>query len=325
MKKLFVLMSLLVVAAACTVPPTNTNTTANANTAEQPSAPAMTEADAIAKEKSIWETVKNKDYDGFAGMLANDEMEVTSEGVLEKAGSVAMVRDFEPTELTFSDWKFIPIDKDAWVVTYTVNVKGKYKGKDFPPDTVRGSSAWSYRDGKWVAVYHQESHLMNTPPPPPVPAASPKAAASPAASPATTTTTSDVVADEKMVWDFFKAHQYDAFADLLAPEFIEVEPNGVFDKAGSVKGVQDFDFTKATTTEFKSLNIDADAALVTYLLTMPGAKPEQERHSTIWAKRDAKWLAIFHQGTAVTQPAGSASPGMNASPSPAMMMSPSPK
>jgi len=49
------------------------------------SAPAMTEADAIAKEKAVWDTVKNKNYDGFASMLASDEMEVTGgDGVLEK-------------------------------------------------------------------------------------------------------------------------------------------------------------------------------------------------------------------------------------------------
>ncbi|MEP6741511.1 MAG: nuclear transport factor 2 family protein [bacterium] len=322
MKKLFVLISMLIVVAACTAPSTNQGNVNTSTAYEKPSAPAMTEADAIAKEKAVWDTVKNKDYDAFGNMLANDEMEVTADGVLQKAGSVSMVKDFEPSEITFSDWKFLSIDKDAWVITYTVNVKGKYKGKEMTPATVRGSSAWAYRDGKWIAVYHQECDVMNMPPPPP---AATKKAAAPATTPASITTTSDVIANEKMVWDFFKAGQFDAFASILATDAIEVEPNGVFDRAGIVKGIKDFDFSKTTTSEFKSLSIDSDAALVTYLLTNPGAKPEQERHSTIWAMRGGKWLAVFHHGTPAAHAMNANMPGMSMSPGTHAMTSPSPK
>jgi hypothetical protein len=326
MKKLFVLIAALIVVAACTAPPANRETVNSSTVSEKPSAPAMTEADATAKEKAIWDTVKNKDYDGFASMLASDEMEVTGgDGVLEKAGSVSMVKDFEPSEITFSDWKFMSIDKDAWVVTYTVNVKGKYKGKDFPPATARASSAWAYRDGKWLAVYHQETDVAKTPPPPPAKA---KPGATAAATPAQAMATSDVVANEKKLWDFLKAGQYDSFAAMLAPDSIEVEANGVFDKAGTLKGVQGFDFSKSTVSEFKSLSIDSDAALVTYLLTTPGAKPAEERHTTIWASRAGKWLAVFHQGTPVTRSMSSSSPAMpmnSSSPMKHAMTSSSPK
>jgi len=89
----------------------------------------MTEADAVAKEKAIWDTIKIKDYDAFANMLAEDQLEVTGEGVFDKAGSIASVKEFEPTDLTFSDWKFLSIDKDAYLIIYSVNMKGKYKAK----------------------------------------------------------------------------------------------------------------------------------------------------------------------------------------------------
>ena len=140
MKKIFALVSLLVVAAACAAPPTNREATVstNSNTNTAATTPAgMTEAVAITTEKAIWDTIKEKDYDAFASMLATDSMEVTPDGVLDKAGSVAGVKDFEPSEVTFSDWKFLPIDKDAFVVIYNVNVKGKYKGKEFPLETAR--------------------------------------------------------------------------------------------------------------------------------------------------------------------------------------------
>jgi hypothetical protein len=126
--------------------------------------------------------------------------------------------------------------------------------------------------------------------------------------PAQAAATSDPVANEKMIWGFLKAGQYDAFGAMLATDAVEVEPNGVFDKAGIINGVKGFDFSKSTVSEFKSLNIDSDAALVTYLLTTPGAKPAEERHTTIWAMRGGKWLAVFHHGTPATHAMSSPSP-----------------
>jgi len=267
MRKLFVLIAALIVVVACTAPPTNRESVNSSTVAEKPSAPPMTEADAIAKEKAVWDTVKNKDYAAFAGMLDTAQLEVTPDGVLEKAQSVSMVKEFEPTELTFSDWKLLSIDKDAYVVIYSVVAKGKYKGKDIPPTPVRASSAWANRDGKWLAIYHQECDVMNMPPP----SASTTKPAAPATTPAPATATSDPIANEKVIWSFLKAGQYDAFSAMLATDAIEVEPNGVWDKAGIMNDVKGSDFSKSTISDFKTLSIDSDAALVTYLVTNPGA------------------------------------------------------
>jgi hypothetical protein len=328
MKKLFVLISVLLVMAACTAPAPE-KTTVNSNMAEKPAAPAMTEADAIAKEKAIWDTLTKKDYVAFEAMLDNGQLEVSTEGaVQDKAGSVTMVKDFEPSEVTFSNWKFLSVDKDAFVVVYDASLKGKYKGKEFPPTTVHASSAWANRAGTWLAVYHQECEVMNMPPPPlPTTKAAPET--SPAATPAQAIMTVDTVANEKMVWDFLKAKQFDAFAAILATDAIEVEPNGVFDKAGIISDVKSFDFSKSSISDFKTLNIDSDAALVIYLVTNPNVKPAEERHATIWAMRDGKWMAVFHHGTPVNHSMSSASPGMSpmtsASPMKHEMSSPSPK
>ena len=120
MKKTFLLIAALIVTGACaTPPPANREVTPSATAS--PAAVVMTEAEAIAKEKAIWDTIKNKDWDAFGNMLAQDQMEVTGEGVLEKTASIASVKKFEPTEVVFSDWKFLSIDKDAFIVIYTAN------------------------------------------------------------------------------------------------------------------------------------------------------------------------------------------------------------
>jgi hypothetical protein len=169
--------------------------------------------------------------------------------------------------------------------------------------------------------------VMNSPAAPPP--ATKKPTASPATAPApAAATTADPIANEKVIWGFLKAGQVDAFGNLIATDAIEVEPNGVWDRAGIINSVNGMDFSKSTTSDFKALNIDSDAALVTYLVTMPGAKPSEERHSTIWALRDGTWKAVFHHGTPATKAMSSPSPAMAASsPSPMKheMASPSPK
>jgi hypothetical protein len=120
MKKIILIVSALIMAAACSAPSTNREPAppaANANASSEAAAP-MTEAGAIAAEKAIWDTIKNKDYAAFGNMLADDQLEVTSDGVRDKAASIATIKDFEPSEVVLSDWKFLSIDKDAFVVIY---------------------------------------------------------------------------------------------------------------------------------------------------------------------------------------------------------------
>ncbi len=305
MKKLLILVSLLIVAAACAAPPANqptVNTNRNSNVAAE--TPTVSEADATAKEKAIWETIKHKDYAAFADMLAEDQVEVSNDGVHDKAASIEGVKQFEPSETNFSDWKFLPIDKDGFLVAYTVAVKGKYQGKDFPLESMRCSSAWMRRNNKWLAVYHQECPLKKPMPP----AASSSSPAKPASSPAAKSETAaagpDPIANEKTVWDLFKSKNYDAFAALLAPDFLEVEPDNYYDKAGSVKAVSMFDASKVVLSDFKAVKLDGTSSLVTYMIKDPGSAPNGERHSTIWVNRDGKWWGLFHHGgTPVEKPA----------------------
>jgi hypothetical protein len=315
MKKLLILVSLLIMAVACakqSAPPT-LDTNRNTNLADDPTlAAAITEADATAREKAIWDTLKQKDYAAFANMVADDQIEVSTDGVHDKAASVAGVKMFEPSEVTFSDWKFLPIGKSGFVVAYTAAVKGKYDGKELPPMTAHCSSAWMRRNGKWLAVFHQESPATKPMPMPPPPAAS-KSAPSPAAKTEAVAAGPDPIANEKQVWELFKSKNYEAFAALLAPDFLEVEGDGYYDKAASVKSVSMFDASKAVLSEFKSANLDANTSLVTYLVTDPGIAPKGERHSTIYVNRDGKWWALLHHGgtpveappTATTKPAAS--------------------
>jgi hypothetical protein len=298
MKKILLLVSLLTLVAACANQPMeNKNMTSNANTGkDMKSMAAPSEADIIAKEKAAWDAFKKKDADAFGKLMTADYLEVVDAGVMDKATSIAGIKDFDVTDVSFSDWKMTSIDKDAVLLTYkATGVKGKYKGEDIPPGPYYEASAYVNRKGDWQAIYYQETLSAKMPPPPPAakkPASSPAGAA---AKPAETG--ADPIANEMIVWDLYKMKTWDGFGALLAPESMEVEATGVYDKAGSIKGVQEMDASQYDLSNWKSLAFDDDAKLVTYTVTMKGPKPEKEYHSTIWINRGGKWLALFHQGT----------------------------
>jgi hypothetical protein len=322
MKKTLTLVLALIVVASCAAPPTNRDAAVDTNrNANRPAdaAPAITEADAVAKEKAIWDAIKNKDYAGFEGMLADNFLEVLPDGVMDRAGSLAGVKQFEPSEINFSDWKFQSIDKDLFLVVYTVSVKGKFAGQEVPSDPVRSSSVWVYRGGKWLGAFHQECPVAKASPSPTNPAAAPKAATSPEATSTTVATGPDPIANETLVWDHLKSARYDAFADLLAPESIEVAPDNVHDKASTVRGVRMFDASKAVLSDWKTVKLNDNASLVIYVVKNAGGSREGERHSTIWANRSGKWLAVFHHGGTAVRNASSPLPPPKAS------VSPSPK
>jgi hypothetical protein len=305
MKKILALVFLLALAAACATQPSgNRDMTANANNANKPaetkSAGPASEADIIAKEKAAWDAFRKKDADVFGKMLAPDYLQVTDAGPMDKSTSIAGMKDFEITDVTFADWKMLPVDKDAVIITYTATVKGAFKGQAVPPGPYREASAYVNRNGEWVAIYYQES-LSRPPMASPSPA---KESAKPMTSPMAKPVDAgpDVTADEKLVWDAFKRKDFDAFGSYLANDSVEVEADGVFDKAGSIKGVQGMDFSKVTLSDWKTVKFDDDASLVTYTVKIPGMKPDTEYHSTIWINRNGKWQALFHMGTPAMAP-----------------------
>ncbi|HVG35494.1 MAG TPA: nuclear transport factor 2 family protein [Pyrinomonadaceae bacterium] len=131
-------------------PPTATST-GGSSSSDNP-----VEAMLIAREKEAWEQIKKKNGQGFSGYLAEDQIYVTKDGVHSKAETVKGVVEAGPTEIAFSDWKVVMIDKDAAIVTYTTKV-GAAMACGPEPMTQRESTVWVKRGGKWLAIFHQDT------------------------------------------------------------------------------------------------------------------------------------------------------------------------
>ncbi len=124
-----------------------------------------------------------------------------------------------------------------------------------------------------------------------------------AATQTATISEADVIARENQVWDALKRKDFDTFASFLAEDQMEVEPTGVYDRAGTLNAVKQVDFANSSLGDFKVLKLNNDAVVVTYSIKGPAPvfSAEGERASTVWVNRNGKWLAVFHQGTPVAK------------------------
>jgi len=115
--------------------------------------------------------------------------------------------------------------------------------------------------------------------------------------------TSDILeANVKTEWEAFKNKDKKAYSDLLAEDFIAVEDDGegMRKKNTAVGEVDHSVVSKYYLFALKVLPLGADAALVTYELTIefpPKAQVRIKRVlvSELWLKREGQWKLRYYQ------------------------------
>jgi len=124
---------------------------------------AATEKALIANENKVSEAVAKHDVKTFTDLVASDGMSADGMGFMKVADFVKSMNDVKIASWHIMDTQVHWVDDKTAVVTYTWMGSGTFKGEPFPPTTY-ASTVWTERNGKWVAVFHQESAAA--PPPP---------------------------------------------------------------------------------------------------------------------------------------------------------------
>jgi hypothetical protein len=122
----------------------------------QAASKATIEKALIANENKINEAVAKHDLKTFNDLVAAD-------AVSADMGGFMRVADFTKTfdQMKVSTWhimnpQVVWIDDKSAIVGYTWMGKGTYMNQPIP-ETVYASTVWTERNGKWVAVFHQET------------------------------------------------------------------------------------------------------------------------------------------------------------------------
>ena len=115
------------------------------------------ETQIIALEKQGWEAWKNKNGSWFQTNLTEDALFVNAEGVGNKSQIVkSMGSDCEVKSYSLDNFKFLMLDKNSALITFTGMQDAVCSGKTIPA-TVRASAIYVKRGGKWLVAFYTDT------------------------------------------------------------------------------------------------------------------------------------------------------------------------
>ena len=114
------------------------------------------EAQIIALEKAGWEAWKNKDAKWFQNNSIDEVMWINSESVTDKPQFIKDLSTCDVKSYSLDNFKFVMLDKDAVLMTYTAMQDGVCNGKKIPLQ-VRATVNYVKRGGKWLEAMYMET------------------------------------------------------------------------------------------------------------------------------------------------------------------------
>ncbi len=121
------------------------------------------EAQIVALEKAGWEAWKNKNASWFQANLADEALQVGGAGVLNKSQIVKTAgTDCEVRSFSLDNFKFLMLDKNSALITFTGMQDGVCGGKTIPAK-VYSTSVYVKRGGKWLNALYTETPEQGTP------------------------------------------------------------------------------------------------------------------------------------------------------------------
>jgi hypothetical protein len=112
-----------------------------------------------------------------------------------------------------------------------------------------------------------------------------------------------ILSMERRAWEAVKARDAKAFTDLFAADGLMADSMGFSTRAGFLQVLPDLTIDQYMLNDVKVMMIDKNAALITYKADVKGsfkgkAFPANPAFvSSIWARRDGKWMTVYHQET----------------------------
>ncbi|PYX71755.1 MAG: hypothetical protein DMG72_16460 [Acidobacteria bacterium] len=113
----------------------------------------------LINERAVWEAAKLRDMRRFAELVADDARMVFTSGVMTKQQYMQTVGKRTINDYSLENFQVFMPAEGTVITLYQATVSGASNGKVFPATTLRESSVWIKRAGKWVAVWNQETPI----------------------------------------------------------------------------------------------------------------------------------------------------------------------
>lgn len=126
---------------------------------------AALEKTLIANESKVSEAVAKHDVKTFSDLVAADAVSADQDGFMKVSEFLKSIDQLKVAAWHIMDTQVTWVDDKTAIVRYTWMGSGSFKGQPLP-GTTYASTVWTERNGKWVAVFHQETPMA---PPPAAP------------------------------------------------------------------------------------------------------------------------------------------------------------
>ncbi len=242
------------------------------------------EAEIIALEKQAWQAWKNKNTNFFQNFLVNDALSVNADGVSDKAQIIEYYRSCNVKSFSLSDFKFRMLDKNSALIAFAATQDAVCSGIPNPA-TVRVSSVYVKRDGKWLNSFYSEVE---------------------AAQAENGSVETQIIALEKASWEAYKNKDFSWFQANLAEDYSFVNNNGIANKSQLEGILADCKVKSFSLDDFKFVMLTKDSVRLTYKSTQDSVcngspVPKTANISIVYVNRNGKWLSSLHMQSQISQ------------------------
>jgi ketosteroid isomerase-like protein len=109
----------------------------------------------ITAEKNAWQNIKDKKWDDFKKIFSSDFKGVYSDGIHSVDKEMAGIKTVDLKSHTLGEIDVVFIDKDAALLTYSVEFQGTEGGKDVS-GKMNAASVWKKEGNDWRCVFHTD-------------------------------------------------------------------------------------------------------------------------------------------------------------------------
>ena len=116
----------------------------------------MTIADATGGagfEQGLWRDIQQQNWKELEQHIAGNFVYVTPAGRLERAEALVEIERMRVTDFSMGDVT-TEMNGDAFVVAYTITLRGSDGSHSFPNQPQRRMTVWQKQKASWVAIAH---------------------------------------------------------------------------------------------------------------------------------------------------------------------------
>ena len=104
-------------------------------------------------ERAFWGDIKQQDWKDVEAHIASNFVYLTPKGRWERPAALEEIEQMRLQEYSITDLT-TEMNRDAFIVTYTITLRGTAQGRAFSDLPQRRMTVWQQQKGGWMAIAH---------------------------------------------------------------------------------------------------------------------------------------------------------------------------